>query len=149
MKKNQLTLMAVTFISGAILGIAALGLYSFTTTGPDPAFQVQSLTKISAKDAQTLMKNYLGGAVATSGVVRGFALNKDQLAAMNQLAKENTTLTGFRVYLGYDDNSNSVGIIVGISSSGQDVTSSIYKTAFKGSGPCPTICDGASSLIAN
>lgn len=149
MKKNQFTLMAVTFLSGVILGIAALGLYSFTATGPDPAFQLQNVTKISAKDAQTLIKNYAGSAVATNGVVKGFALNRDQLAGMNQLAKENPALTGFRVYLGFDDNSNTVGIIVGINSSGQDVTSSIYRSVARGSGPCPTICDGASSLIAN
>jgi len=147
MKKNQFTLMAVTFISGIIIGVAAIGLYSFKSTSDVPQVAMQIGNKISATDAKTLIGNYLGQAVATNQVIKGFAVNKDQLAAMNQLAKENPALTGFRLYIGSDANSASVGIIVGINSSGQDVTSSIYKSSFKSSGPCPTICDATSSLL--
>lgn len=149
MKKKQFTLMAVTFIAGIIIGVATLGLYSFTTTGAPPQTAMSLSSKITVKDAQYYLKNYASQASPINSIVKGFALNKEQVAAINQLAKENTSLTGFRVYLGFDDNASGVGIIVGINSSGQDVTTSIYKSSLKSSGPCPTICDGASSLIAN
>lgn len=147
MKKNQFALLAATFISGIILGISALGLYSFTNVVPSP-LPLPSNSKISVQEANTLFKNYYNRTAPDNSVFKGFAINKDQLAAINVLLSENQSLSGFRVYMGYDNNVGNVDIIVGVNASGLDVTGSIYRSAAAGSGPCPTICDGNSAITA-
>jgi hypothetical protein len=47
--------------------------------------------------------------------------------------------------MGYDESEGNVGIVVGVNTAGQDVTSSIYK-ASGGAALCPTICDVASGI---
>ncbi len=148
MKKNQFTLMAVTFISGIILGVSVLGLISFTGSAVVPA-PLPAVTKISVQDANTLFKAYYNTATPTNQVVRGFTINKDELSALNSLSAENPGLAGFRIYLGTDNTSGSVGIIVGVGNTGMDVTTSIYRSAAISSGPCPTICDVNSSITRN
>jgi len=146
MKKNQFTLAAATFVTGIILGATTIGLFSFTNTSvpaPTPA-----ANKISAAEAKTLFRNYYNSAAPTNGVVKGFALTREHLLALNSLASENPGLQAFRVYMGYDQQVGNVGIVVGVNNAGQDVTGSIYK-APGGASPCPTICDGASSITGN
>ena len=57
MKKNQLRLMAVTFISGIIVGLSAIGLFAFTNAETAPA-SASEMSKITVLEAQTLYKNY-------------------------------------------------------------------------------------------
>jgi len=147
MKRNQITLMAVTFISGIILGVSAIGLFSFTSATAVPA-ALPAVNKISVQDAKTLFRNYFTTAAPMNAAVKGFALNKEQLSALNLLSNENPRLTGFRIYLGKDNSNGNVGIIVGVNSSGLDETSSIYQATAGQSGPCPTICDAASTITS-
>ena len=138
MKKNQFTLMAVTFISGIIIGVSALTLYSFANAGPAPI--APSPVKISVQDANALYRAYNSRTTPTNAVFKGFSITKEHLAALNSLLTDTPGLAGFRVYMGYDNTSN-VGIIVGTNASDVDVTTSIYRVAAGSSGPCPPVCD--------
>lgn len=148
MKKNQLSLMALTFIAGIVIGISAIGLYSFTNRSvPQPL--APGVDKIGIPEASSLFRTYFENTAPSNEVVRGFAINREQLSALNFLANENPALTGFRLYMGYDSNAGNVGIIVGLNGSGKDETNSIYRTPGAASGPCPTICDGQSAIMGN
>ncbi len=147
MKKNQITLAAVTFVTGIILGASIIGMFSFTNTETTPAV-LPVVNKISVAEANSLFRGYYTTATASNGVIKGFALTKEHLTALNNLANENPSLATFRVYMGFEKNVGNVGIVVGVNDTGQDVTSTIYKAAGKNS-PCPTICDGASSITSN
>ena len=140
--------MALTFISGIVLGVSAIGLFSFTNAGaalvPMPA-----VAKINVTEANAMFKRYFQNAAPTTAVFKGFALNKEELTALNNLLAENSDLAGFRIYMGKDVTSTAVGIVVGINSAGKDVTTSIYQSAALGTGPCPTICDVNSAITTN
>ncbi len=144
MKKNQLRLMAVTFISGIIVGLSAIGLFAFTNAGTAPVSSPE-MSKITVLEAQMLYKNYSDKAAPLNEVIKGFAVNKEQLSLLNSLAAENPNLTGYRIYIGRTAT-GSAGIVVGVNSSGQDVTTSIYRSSLLGSGPCPTLCDATSTI---
>jgi hypothetical protein len=141
MKKKSIV-SVVTFVSGVILGVGALVLLSFTGVVTS-----QGISKISIQEAQANFNRYYQTATPTNQVIKGFAINKDQLDAMNRLSVENPNLAGFRLYMGLDNNSAAMGIIVGIDNTGKDNTASIYKASASVSGPCPTICDQSSSII--
>ena len=144
MKKNRLTLTAVTFVSGIILGISVMALVSFTSANPsNPA--LPGVNKIGLAEAYALFHGYYDNASSTNQVVKGFSISKEQLSAINSLSNENPSLSAFRVYMGYDESAGNVGIVVGVNSTGQDVTNSIYK-ASGGAALCPTICDVASGI---
>lgn len=148
MKKNQFTLIAATFLSGIILGVTAISLFAFTGSGVAPASS-PAVSKISVQEANVLFKNYFSSASPSNSVFKGFAINRDELAAMNNLVNENAGLAGIRVYMGNDNTLGKVGILVGISNTGADVPTSIYRSPAVASGPCPTICDAASPITVN
>lgn len=147
MKKNQFTLMAVTFVSGIIIGMSAITLFSFTSRSPVPA-SLSAVSKISVTDAKVLFKTYYDKTPPVNAVVKGFSITKEHLAALNNLSNENPALTVFRIYMGYDASAGNVGLVVGVNGSGQDITTSIYRAAAGGSGPCPTVCDANSPITA-
>ena len=124
MKRNQFTLLAVTFISGIVLGISTIALFSFTNSSPVSA-SISGSSKIGVPEANALFKNYFNSAAPSNAVFKGFAINKDQLSAINSLSAENPGLAGFRVYMGKDITSGNVGIVVGVNESGLDVNTSI------------------------
>lgn len=136
------------FVTGIILGASALAWFSFTVINP-PASSVQGVTKISVQDAHSSFNRYFQSGTPLNSVIKGFAVSKEQLDALNRLNSENPTLSGFRIYMGVDSNLTPIGIAVGVDNTGKDNTSSIYRTASGSSGPCPTICDQSSSIIAN
>lgn len=144
MKKTKLSLAALTFVAGIVLGISVMGLISFTS--PDPATgALQGVNKIGVPEAYTLFHGYYDNASSTNQIVKGFSISKEQLSAINYLSNENPSLSAFRVYMGFDEREGNVGIVVGVNSTGQDVTNSIYK-ASGGAALCPTICDVASGI---
>jgi hypothetical protein len=148
MNKNSFSIISIAFVSGIIIGTLALGLLSFTWAGnvPDP---LGTISKISVQDAQTFSRRYITSAVPVNGVIKGFALNKEQLEACDRLLNENPSLTSFRIYMGQDNSSATVGIVVGIDAGGKDNLSSIYRTSGSSSGPCPTVCDQTSNITGN
>jgi len=144
MKMTKFTFAALTFVSGIVLGISVMGLFSFTSPNPATA-ALQGVSKIGVPEAYTLFHGYYDNASSTNQVVKGFSISKEQLSAINYLSNENPSLSAFRVYMGFDETIGNVGIVVGVNSAGQDVTNSIYK-APGGAALCPTICDVASGI---
>jgi hypothetical protein len=150
MKKNKIAMISVTFVLGVVLGMSFITLLSFVS--PDPPSPNPALNSIYTPEANQLFHNYYDKAVSINDKLKGFYVDKNQLEAMNELAK-NTTLTGFRIYLGKNTMGDTLGIVVGVTNkllddlAGATVTKGlIYKTESKKSGPCPFVCDVSSAI---
>ena len=146
MKTNKYFLTVIGFLSGIVFTISFMGLFAFSS-GPGSPAPVGGNVPVSAAVANGYFKNYMASAVSVNQVIKGFTVDKNQLEAMNNIAKENTTLQGFRIYMGRDNNANPVSIVVGIDGKGLDaVNNTIYNTNSPGN-PCPPVCDVASPII--
>ncbi|NVO18516.1 MAG: hypothetical protein HXX13_02385 [Bacteroidetes bacterium] len=147
MLKNLTSRTTLIFISGLLVGASAIALLSFTGVVNTPS-STPAYGKTSVQDAQASYRRYASKTSALNDLVKGFALNKEELNAMNSLITENPSLIGFRVYMGLDNSLAPIGIVVGIDNAGKDNLNSIYKTSGSSSGPCPTLCDQTSTIIA-
>jgi len=146
MKTNKFFLTVIGFFSGIVLTISFMGLFAFSS-GPGSSTPGGGNVPVSATVANGYFKNYMASAVSVNQVIKGFTVDKNQLEAMNNIAKENTTLRGFRIYMGKDNNANPVSIVVGIDGKGLDaVNNTIYNVNSPGN-PCPPVCDVASPII--
>jgi hypothetical protein len=149
MKTNKFVLTAIGFLTGIVLGISAMGLFAFAK-GPVSSGTGTGVTSITAAQANSYFKNYISGAQSYNQVIKGFMVDRNQLNAMNNLVTENSGLTGFRIYMGIDNNSRKIGIVVGIDSNGKDaVNNTIYNTDSPNNNPCPPLCDSNSPVILN
>ncbi|MEI6883668.1 MAG: hypothetical protein WCO02_04230 [Bacteroidota bacterium] len=149
MKTNKYLYMALVFLTGIVSGISIVGLLAFQNA-PAPSASGGGMTPISTVDANQYFKNYLAGAANYNQVIDGLVIDRTQLDAMNAIAQENSGLTGFRIYFGKDNNSNSVAIVVGINSSGKDaVGNTIYNTPSGSTNACPPVCDNSSPITRN
>ena len=149
MKTNKYIFSTLGFVAGLLFGFSVLGLLSFSN-GPGSAGTGAGIEPISAAEAQTFLHNYMSDATAINEVIKGFSIDKAQLEAMNAISKENSNLAGFRVYLGKDNSSRKIGIVVGIENDGKDaVNGKVYNTDAGVLSPCPPICDVSSSIIKN
>jgi hypothetical protein len=70
--------------------------------------------------------------------LRAFTINFDQFNAMKIIAGRDSTVHGFRIYMGMDKKT-PVRMVVGTGS--PDKTENIYLTDSDESGPCPEVCD--------
>ena len=146
MKTNKYFLTVIGFFSGIVVTISFMGLFAFSS-GPGSPAPGGGNVPVSVAVANGYFKNYMASAVSVNQVIKGFTVDKNQLEAMNNIAKENTTLRGFRIYMGRDNNANPVSIVVGIDGKGLDaVNNTIYNTNSPGN-PCPPVCDVASPII--
>ena len=149
MKTNKYFYTALVILTGIISGISIVGLLAFKNA-PATSASGSGIAPISATDANQYFKNYIAGATSYNHVIDGLVIDKTQLDAMNAIAQENTSLTGFRIYFGKDNNSNNVAIVVGVNSSGKDaVGNTIYNTASYSTNACPPVCDNTSPIIRN
>jgi len=149
MKTNKFFLTAIGFLTGIVLSISAMGLLAFVK-GPVSSGAGPGISSITAVQANGYFKNYLSGAKSYNQVIKGFMVDRNQLNAMNNLVTENSDLTGFRIYMGIDNNSRKIGIVVGIDSYGKDaVNNTIYNTDSPNNNPCPPLCDSNSPVIQN
>jgi hypothetical protein len=82
----------------------------------------------------------------TVGVFKAYNINLEQLRAMNMIAMNDSTVAGFRIYPGVFGDPTDVTVVVGVTGSGTDNTTTIYTTSATGTGPCPTVCDGTSPI---
>ena len=146
MKNKPLAFASITFISGIILGIFAMSLLAFTPTSSVPG-PLPAVSKITTTQARSWFLSYYNTAQPINAVLKGITINKEQLQALNQLSNENTGLSGFRIYMGLDETNAKVGIVVGVNSSGNDVSTSIYRSNGVNLSPCPPICDASSPII--
>jgi len=74
----------------------------------------------------------------------GFTINSSQFSAMKQIAEGDTSVHGFRIYMG-NDSRGPVRMVVGTGS--PDKVGTIYVTTDEASGPCPDMCDDESPII--
>jgi hypothetical protein len=146
MKKNSFTLSAITFITGILLGASAIGFFSFTNPG-NPGAGGTGVGKVNQQQAEQLLQAYAANAQPINSVIKGFVVNRDQLGALNLLAKENESLNAFRIYMGTDASGNRVGVILGVDNQGNDIMGGSIYVAAGGASPCPPVCDANSSNI--
>jgi hypothetical protein len=145
MKTNKYFLSVLGFFAGIIAGVSFLGLLSFSG-GPGAG---GGLVPITASEAKGYIGNYKADAVVNT-VVTGFTIDRGQLEAMNAIARENPELAGFRVYMGKDNTSRRLGIVVGVDKAGKDaVNGTVYNTDAGSLSPCPPVCDVSSPINSN
>ena len=146
MKTNKYLLTLAGFLAGTVFGITTIVFLSFTN-GPAAPAPGAGAVRLSAAEAHTFFVSYISGAVPYNQVMKGFNVGKSQLDAMNAIAAENPSLTGFRIYFGKDNDSRTIGIVVGVDNTGIDaIKNSIFSTDGAKPGPCPPICDVASPI---
>jgi hypothetical protein len=147
MKTNKCFVPALGFFAGLVVGISIIGLLAFTNAPVRPA-PGAGIIVITVAEAHGFVNNYLKDAAPINQVVKGFTIDKAQLAAMKSLSEENPALTGFRIYFGKDNSAKRVGIVVGVDNAGKDaVTGSILNTESQNLSPCPPVCDVNSPIV--
>jgi hypothetical protein len=149
MKTNKYFLTVLGFFSGMAVGISIIGLFAFSS-GPASPVPPAGILPITAAEAHGYFNKYMTDAVAFNQVIKGFTIDKSQLEAMNNIAKENANLAGFRIYMGKNNNSAKIGIVVGVDLAGKDaLKNTIYNTESRNLSPCPPICDNSSAISNN
>ena len=73
-----------------------------------------------------------------------FSVNLQQLEAMQTLLAHDSTLAGFRIYMGIVGDPTNVNMVVATDKAGNDNASEIYLT--DRAGPCPDLCDKGSPI---
>ena len=145
MKTTRYISIIIGFFSGIVSAVSLMGLYAFSGA-PGSAGSPAGIIPVSAAVANAYYKNYMAGAVNFNQVIKGFTLDKNQLDAMNNIARENAALTKFRIYMGKDNNGKQIAIVVGVDGRGLDaVSNTIYNTDAPGN-PCPPVCDADSPI---
>jgi hypothetical protein len=132
------------FFAGIFVSLVFIGLVSFSPPGSSGT----GIFPVSAETARSYISRYFSAAAPVNSVVRGFNIDRTQLDAMNAIIKENPALTGFRIYLGRNNNNVVQGIVVGVDGQGKDaVNNTIFGTDSKTVSPCPPACETSSPLI--
>ncbi len=146
MKAKKLWFAATGFFTGLFAGLSILAFWAFTGS-PSGAAGGSEMVPVPAATANQYLKNYLAGAVPLNAALKGFSIDRNQVAAMDALLKENAALAGFRIYLGKNGEGKPVAIVVGLDALGNDaVKNTIYSTEAPKTGPCPPVCDVASPI---
>jgi len=144
MKKRTSTTSLLTFVAGAIFGVSIFVLLSFAS-GPNAPAALPLGSAIPLDSAKVYVQKFRQH---YPNALKAIAIDKDQYNAMVTLLTSTPGLAGFRVYSGEDFSHGKVAIVVGMTSTGTDITTAgqIYLTNIKNAGPCPTLCDSGSPL---
>jgi len=93
---------------------------------------------ISVDSANAYFKCYMKTPLSIDSL-KAFSVNLQQLTAMQTLLAHDSTLAGFRIYMGIVGDPTDVNMVVATDGTGNDKASEIYLTSR--SGPCPIMCD--------
>ena len=146
--KNKYLFTSMGFLTGLFLGISIIGLFSFTKA-PFMSAPGGGIVPISSSDAHNYYKNFQSNATPFNQVINGFTIDKAQLDAMNSISRENPELMAFRIYMGKDNNSKKIAVVVGVDDAGKDaIRNTIFNTAMLNLSPCPPVCDVSSPIIS-
>ncbi len=104
---------------------------------------VQGPVIITQETGTQYVNNYLASATATNGVVRAIIVESSVLSAMNSISKQYPSTPSYRVYFGKDNAGAQVSIVVGMTSTGLDMTLPVYCSSRTGNNLCPPMCDAA------
>ncbi|MEI7897489.1 MAG: hypothetical protein WCJ26_10675 [bacterium] len=147
---NKFTMLLLAFFAGAVIGAAIIWMLcncsccqksSQTPPVPPepPDFPAHT---ISVQQANTYFHTYLNTPVSVD-TLKAFTINSQQFDAMKAIAAMDTTVHGFRIYMGMD-SLTPVRMVVGTGT--PDHTDNIYVTSDVDSGPCPWVCDDTSPI---
>lgn len=141
MEKKKSWVPWITGVAGLLIGVGltliVLHFYGQTFAVVDPACP-PTLTK---QQADSYRNKYLSTAKPCTAVIKGFNVNGQEVEAWNCLLKNNPKLQSFRAYRGLDEKGDSLLIVVGVNTVGQDDTTLYYRAVPMNGGPCPPICD--------
>lgn len=151
--KNKFTWMVLPFLIGLLIGGGIVWLCycgcckkqcGRQCQGAKPASMQKDLKLIDASTANNYFHTYLLSPVSVD-TLKAFAVNLEQYYTMGLILNADTSVHGFRIYMGADSiPSNPVMMVVGTGS--PDKTGKIYRTSAIGSGPCPYFCDKSSPI---
>ena len=141
----------LTFVAGAIIGAAIVWMLcncccktSCCTDQSKVKSDSTGVSPISVETANAYFKAYLNSPISVD-TVKAFTVNFEQYNAMKIIAAGDSTVHGFRIYMGVNGQS-PVMMVVGTGS--PDKVNSILSTPAKNSGPCPYACDKTSPIMA-
>lgn len=135
------------FLAGIIFGLTVVGIYSFSVPAGNPG---SGATPVTVAEAHAQFLANKATAVPFNQVLTGFTLDKIQVEAMNNILRENASVSGFRVYLGKDKAGQRTAVVVGVDNSGHDaVSNTIYSTMSLNCNACPPVCDFSSPITVN
>lgn len=153
--KNNTTKMILLFLAGLIIGGAIVWLCFCCCCNKHCNHQGQIVkprgmehdpVKIDTIVANNYFHNYMFSPVSVD-TLKALAINLEQYYAMSMILDADTTVTGFRIYMGATDTTKTadpITMVVGFGS--PDHRDGIYSTSKAGSGTCPFICDGSSPI---
>jgi hypothetical protein len=149
--KNKFIMLLLALIAGVIIGAAIVWMIfncccqrgCGTGQNDNPPPLPPGVQLISVSTANNYFKAYLNSPISVD-TLKAFSINADQFAAMKLIEASDTTVHGFRIYMGVDGQ-NPVRIVVGTGS--PDKTNLIYATDDAGSAPCPYLCDDSSPIM--
>jgi hypothetical protein len=152
--KNKFTWIVLAFLIGVLIGGAIIWLCCGCCCKKQCNEHCQVAKPFSLKTAPKLIDTiaanahyhtYLLAPVSVD-TLKAFTINLEQYYAMGLILNADTSVHGFRIYMGADSiPSNQIMMVVGTGS--PDKTGTIYSTTAAGSGPCPFICDKPSPII--
>lgn len=120
-------------------GILLMGLKSSPAPATSPVI-------ITQETGSQYINNYLAGAAPTNGVIRAIVVESSVLSAMNSISRQYPATPSYRVYFGKDNAGSMVSIVVGMTSTGLDMTLPVYCSSRTGNNLCPPMCDAAGVL---
>jgi hypothetical protein len=151
--KNNLPLMVLFFLVGLVIGGAIIWLclghepkkhcehHGCCITVPLTKAEPQLIDVLTAKQ---YFQAYLSSPLKID-TLKAFAVNLEQYKAMGKIINADTTVKGFRIYLGaMEKRATPVMMVVGFGT--PDHTGMIYSTSSEDSGPCPILCDKDSPI---
>ncbi|MFZ4520548.1 MAG: hypothetical protein ACOYNC_02515 [Bacteroidales bacterium] len=150
--KNKTTMFLLAMFAGAIIGAAIVWMLcnccchkscNVTQTPVPPPVESPGNQQINDSVANTYFKEYLKSPIHVD-TLKAFTISFTQFNAMQQIANSDTSVHGFRIYLGMDGKT-PVRMVVGTGS--PDKVNKIILTDDVNSGPCPYICDDSSPIM--
>ena len=134
-----------SFIYGLVVAFIISGILYFLLFN-DEIIRTGEIVKANVAHASFI--RYYDQADTLNARLKGFMIDNSQFLVMKQLAENNSSLYGFRMYMGIDDANSKVCLLVGVDAEGKDITSAIYSVLTERMGPCPNICDDTSPITS-
>ncbi len=138
MRKKRFPRIALAFVAGTIFGISLLAVVSFVNPAPP------SPAPITPDEAKTLVTAYRNTA---HGSPYAFKVDENMFAAMKSLNDLDKDIKEFRIYLGIENKSDTLGVVVALNKQGRDdLSKPLTRTVSQHSGMCPPVCDSQSPI---
>jgi hypothetical protein len=145
--KNNSIMYVLTFVAGAIIGAAIFWIScsyccksSCCAQTCGPGIDTTGFSRIDVATASTYFQNYMADPVKID-TLRAVTISPEQYQAMKMIEELDSTVHGFRIYMGMKDSLTPVRIVIGTGS--PERTDNIFVTTRIASRLCPPVCDVA------